>query len=105
MSPFRRSDGPGLSILVWCATSGADSCGEFLDELPVDCFGEVDLLLTTHRAVVMEAEIRTSAEDIPTAKKQLIRRFKIVAMCLEAMHNINAEERIFLLTGSHVYRC
>eukprot|EP01031_Cornospumella_fuschlensis_P024684 gene24684-29827_t len=110
MSPFRRSAGPGLSIVVWCATSGADSCGEFLEELQVDCFGEVDLLLTTHRAVVMGAEIKTSAEDIPTAKKQLIRRFKIIATCLAAMHKIHTEKSIFVgrvfyrfvPTGNHV---
>ena len=73
MSIFRRSTGPGLSVVVWCA------CGEFLGEVEFNCRGKVDLLLTTKRAVVMGAEIKTSASAIRDAKKQLISKFKIIA--------------------------
>ena len=83
MSPFRRS---GLSIIVWYATSTSSTreSGEFLGEIELDCRGKVDLLLTTHRAVVIGAEIKISSADIPRAKKQLIRRFLIIATCLTA---------------------
>jgi len=90
MSIFRRSSGPGLSVVVWCA------CGEFLGEVELDCRGKVDLLLTTKRAVVMGAEIKTSASAIPDAKKQLIRRFKIIAKCLEVTHGIERNSCIFI---------
>jgi hypothetical protein len=102
MSPFRRSVGPGLCIVVWKATCVPDGPGEFLAEIEVDCRGKVDLLLTTHRAVVMGAEIKTSAADIPRAKKQLIRRFKIISTCLAVTHKIKAEESIFI--GRVFYR-
>lgn len=96
MSPFRRSAGPGLSIIIWCA------CQEFLGELEVDCRGKVDLLLTTHRAVVMGAEIKTSSADIPRAKKQIIRRFKIISKCLNVTHAIESGAIIFI--GRVFYR-
>ena len=96
MSPFRRSAGPGFPIVAWVATS------EFLGELEVDCRGKVDLLLTTHRAVVVGAEIKTSASDIPKAKVQLIRRFKIIATCLAATHKIKIDDSIFV--GRVFYR-
>lgn len=80
----------------------SDDLGEFLCELEVDCRGQVDLLRTTHQAVVMGAEITTSAEDIPRAKKQLIRRFKVVAMCLAVTHKIKPEKSIFI--GRVFYR-
>jgi hypothetical protein len=102
MSPFRRSIGPGLCIIVWKATCVSDGPGEFLGEIEVDCRGKVDLLLTTHRAVVMGAEIKTSAADIPRAKKQLIRRFKIIATCLAVTHKIKVEDCIFI--GRVFYR-
>jgi hypothetical protein len=102
MSPFRRSAGPGLCIIVWKATCVTGDPGEFLGEIQVDCRGKVDLLLTTHQAVVMGAEIKTSAADIPRAKRQLIRRFKIIAACLAATHKIKAEESIFI--GRVFYR-
>ena len=96
MSIFRRSTGPGLSVVVWCA------CGEFLGEVELDCRGKVDLLLTTKRAVVMGAEIKTSASGIPYSKKQLIRRFKIIAQCLQVTHGIPSESCIFV--GRVFYR-
>lgn len=96
MSVFRRSTGPGLSVVVWCA------CGEFLGEVELDCRGKVDLLLTTKRAVVMGAEIKTSASAIPDAKKQLIRRFKIISLCLHVTHAIPSESCIFI--GRVFYR-
>jgi hypothetical protein len=102
MSPFRRSAGPGLSVIVWCATKTTGESGEFLGEVEVDCRGKVDLLLTTRRAVVMGAEIKTSATDIPRAKKQLIRRFKIIATCLNVTHNITPNNCIFV--GRVFYR-
>lgn len=102
MSPFRRSAGPGLSIIVWKATRMPHSPGEFLREIEVDCRGKVDLLLTTRRAIVMGAEIKTSAADIPRAKKQLIRRFKIIATCLAVTHKIKTEDSIFI--GRVFYR-
>ena len=74
-SPFRRSAGPGLPVIVWLAT------GEFLSEIEIECRGKVDLIQTTHRAVVTGAEIKTPASDIGRAKLQLIRRFKIIAKC------------------------
>jgi hypothetical protein len=95
MSPLRRSSGPGLSIVIWRATCKPDlTGGEFLSELELDCRGKIDLLLTTRRAVVMGAEIKTSASDIPRAKKQLIRRFKVIATCLAATHRIAPEDSI-----------
>ena len=96
MSVYRRSTGPGLSVVVWCA------CGEFLGEVELDCRGKVDLLLTTKRAVVMGAEIKTSASSIPDAKKQLIRIFKIIAKCLQVTHGIQSESCIFI--GRVFYR-
>lgn len=102
MSPFRRSVGPGLCIVVWKATCVSDGPGEFLGEIEVDCRGTVDLLLTTRQAVVMGAEIKTSAADIPRAKKQLIKRFKIIATVLSATHKIKSEESIFV--GRVFYR-
>ena len=50
----------------------------------------------------MGAEIKTSAADIPKAKKQLIWRFKIIATCLATTHKIKAEESIFI--GRVFYR-
>lgn len=96
MSVYRRSTGPGLSVVVWCA------CGEFLGEVELDCRGKVDLLLTTKRAVVMGAEIKTSSSAISDAKKQLIRRFKIIAMCLDVTHKITIDSCIFI--GRVFYR-
>lgn len=96
ISPFRRSAGPGLAIIVWLAT------GEFLGEIEIDCRGKVDLIQTTHRAVVMGAEIKTSASDIGRAKLQLIRRFKIIATCLNVIYNIKQEDSIFV--GRVFYR-
>lgn len=103
MSPFRRSNGPGLSIVIWVATSEHGiEFGEFLSEVEVDCRGKVDLLLSSHRAVVMGAEIKTSASAIGDAKKQLIRRFKIIAKCMQIIHGINSQESIFI--GRVFYR-
>lgn len=103
MSPFRRSNGPGLSIVVWFATSEYDVLdGEFLSEIEVDCRGKVDLLLSTNRAVVMGAEIKTSASAIRGAKRQLIRRFKIMTKCMNIIHGIRREHSIFI--GRVFYR-
>ncbi len=57
MHPLLRSDGPGLSIVVWHATDSE----KFTDELECDCRGKVDLLQPTKRAVVMGAEVKRSS--------------------------------------------
>lgn len=61
ISEFRRYNRPGLSVVVWIA------CDELLGEVEFDCRGKVDLLLTTKRAVVMGAEVKTSASAIRDA--------------------------------------
>lgn len=50
----------------------------------------------------MGAEIKTSSSAIPDAKKQSIRRFKIIAKCLEATHAIKSDSCIFI--GRVFYR-
>jgi len=102
-TPFKRTMGPGLAIVVWASTSAQDSAaGDFMSELELDCRGKVDLIFATRKAVVLGGEIKTSASDIPKAKKQLIRRFKVIATCLDVVHGIKRKETIFL--GRVFYR-
>jgi len=91
MSPFRRSLGPGLAIIVWIAI------GEFHFEIEVNCRGEVEIIHSTNRnrAIVMGTEIKASTSDISNAKFKLMRRFKIIAKCLEIIYGIKQEECIF----------
>lgn len=96
MDPFRRSKGPGLCIIVWLATE------EFFLEVEVDCRGKVDLIETTKRAVVTGAEIKTSSTDIPKAKRQLVRRFKIIAKVLHITLDIDQSTSVFV--GRVYYR-
>ena len=96
INPFRRAAGPGLSIIIWAATSNCGSReGEFLRELPVGCRGQVQLSQTTHRAEVMGVEIVYSSSDIPQANLQLIRRFQTIVTCLEVTHQIKAQDCTF----------
>jgi len=46
MSPFRRSAGPGLPVIVWFAT------GEFLGEIEIDCRGKVDCTVRPNLAYI-----------------------------------------------------
>ena len=85
ISVFRRSAGPGLSVVIWCA------CGEFLEELELDCRGKVKFLLTNKRVDVMGAEIMTSNSVIGDVKNRLTRRFKIIAKCLQVMYGIERD--------------
>jgi hypothetical protein len=96
MDVFRLSSGPGFSVLVW------STCGEFLSEVELDCRGKIDFLPETKKAVVMGAEIKTSAKAIPDAKKQLLRRFKIIAKCIELMYGIDKNSAVFI--GRVFYR-
>eukprot|EP01031_Cornospumella_fuschlensis_P032119 gene32119-38842_t len=95
MSTLKSSSGPGLSIFLWCA------CGEFIDCLELDCRGKVELS-GPKNAIIMGAEVKTSSSAIPAAKKQLRRRFRIIAKCLEVVRGITRKNCIFV--GRVLYR-
>lgn len=90
MDPFLRSDGPGLSVIMWLATK------KFVDELECDCRGKIDLLLPTLRAVVMGAEVKRSSGAIGEAKRQLIIRFKLISFILGRVYGIPSASTIFI---------
>lgn len=102
ISPFMRSDGPGLGVCVWSA------CGEFVDELELDCRGKVDLLslgqknVEYGKAVVMGAEVKRSSTAFSEAKKQLLRRFKLIAFTLKLLYGMEQSSIIFI--GRVFYR-
>eukprot|EP01031_Cornospumella_fuschlensis_P028258 gene28258-34124_t len=76
--------GPGLSTVVWMA------CGEFLGEMAMDCRGNVEIL---DNVVMIEgAELTMSPSEFGDAKKQLLRRFRVVTKCLEILHGIKPEK-------------
>jgi len=81
---------------VWAAT------GEFLNELEIDCRGKIDIIKENKVAVVMGAEIKTSASAIGDAKKQLLRRFKIIRLMLEIVEGIEEKNTIYI--GRVFYR-
>jgi len=106
LSAFSRSDGPGLCILLWKASTESETQPEFIDELECDCRGKIDLLDATKKtdkriAVVMGAEIKRSSGAFTDAKRQLLRRFKLISMVLE-FENVDVGNSIFI--GRVFYR-
>eukprot|EP01031_Cornospumella_fuschlensis_P035671 gene35672-43264_t len=60
------------------------------------------LVPDTNRAVVTGAEVKLSASAIPQAKFQLIRRFQIIAKCLDILYGIRQDQCVFI--GRVFYR-
>lgn len=76
-----KDRGPGLMLLIWCAT------GTFMDALEFDCQGEVQIIQSKY-AHIKAGEIKTSVRGLSDGKAQLKRRYKIIKLCLEVIYHI-----------------
>lgn len=91
IDPLLRTNGPGLSVVVWLAT------GKFVNELECDCRGRVDLLqMPSNGAVVLGAAVKRSSSAFGEAKRQLTFRFKVIGFILERVCSVPRASLVFI---------